>query len=37
MPQVSVSDEKKTLIIVSHDIITSVAISDTVIILGTEP
>jgi ABC-type nitrate/sulfonate/bicarbonate transport system ATPase subunit len=34
--QVSVSDEKKTLIIVSHDISTSVAISDTVIILGNE-
>lgn len=35
--QVSVSDEMKTLIIVSHDISTSVAISDTVIILGNEP
>ncbi|MGG9962772.1 ABC transporter ATP-binding protein [Ferruginibacter sp. SUN106] len=35
--QVSVSDEKKTLIIVSHDINTSVAISDTVLILGEEP
>lgn len=34
--QVSLSDEKKTLIIVSHDISTSVAISDTVLILGTE-
>ena len=34
--QVSVSDELKTLIIVSHDISTSVAISDTVIILGNE-
>jgi len=34
--QVSVSDERKTLIIVSHDISTSVAISDTVIILGNE-
>ncbi len=34
--QVSVSDERKTLIIVSHDINTSVAISDTVIILGNE-
>ncbi len=35
--QVSVSDELKTLIIVSHDIVTSVAISDTVLILGEEP
>ena len=34
--QVSVSDELKTLIIVSHDISTSVAISDTVWILGNE-
>jgi polar amino acid transport system ATP-binding protein/sulfate transport system ATP-binding protein/NitT/TauT family transport system ATP-binding protein len=34
--QVSVSDELKTLIIVSHDISTSVAISDTVLILGNE-
>lgn len=34
--QVSVSDELKTLIIVSHDIATAVAISDTVFILGTE-
>jgi len=34
--QVSVSDELKTLIIVSHDIPTAVAISDTVFILGTE-
>lgn len=34
--QVSVSDELKTLIIVSHDIATSVAISDTVLILGME-
>jgi ABC-type nitrate/sulfonate/bicarbonate transport system ATPase subunit len=34
--QVSVSDELKTLIIVSHDIATSVAISDTVWILGNE-
>ena len=34
--QVSVSDELKTLIIVSHDIATSVAISDTVLILGNE-
>lgn len=32
--QVSLSDELKTLIIVSHDIETSVAISDTVYILG---
>lgn len=35
--QVSVSDELKTLLIVSHDIETSVAISDTVFILGREP
>lgn len=34
--QVSVSDELKTLIIVSHDIETSVAISDTVFILAEE-
>ena len=34
--QVSLSDELKTLIIVSHDIETSVAISDTVFILGRE-
>jgi ABC-type nitrate/sulfonate/bicarbonate transport system ATPase subunit len=34
--QVSVSDELKTLIIVSHDISTAVAISDTVFILGCE-
>jgi ABC-type nitrate/sulfonate/bicarbonate transport system ATPase subunit len=34
--QVSVSDEMKTLIIVSHDIATSVAISDTVLIMGNE-
>ncbi len=34
--QVSVSDELKTLIIVSHDINTAVAISDTVYILGNE-
>jgi polar amino acid transport system ATP-binding protein/sulfate transport system ATP-binding protein/NitT/TauT family transport system ATP-binding protein len=33
---VSLSDELKTLIIVSHDIETSVAISDTVFILGKE-
>ena len=33
---VSVSDDHKTLIIVSHDIGTSVAISDTVYILGTQ-
>jgi ABC-type nitrate/sulfonate/bicarbonate transport system ATPase subunit len=32
--QVSLSDERKTLIIVSHDIATAVAISDTVFILG---
>jgi polar amino acid transport system ATP-binding protein/sulfate transport system ATP-binding protein/NitT/TauT family transport system ATP-binding protein len=35
--QVSLSDELKTLIIVSHDIATTVAISDTVFILGKEP
>ncbi|MBS1567626.1 MAG: ATP-binding cassette domain-containing protein [Bacteroidetes bacterium] len=35
--EVSVSDEFKTLIIVSHDIATSVAISDTVFILGCAP
>lgn len=35
--QVSLSDELKTLIIVSHDIETAVAISDTVFILGNEP
>lgn len=35
--KVSVSDELKTLIIVSHDISTAVAISDTVYILGNEP
>ncbi|HEX2682689.1 MAG TPA: ATP-binding cassette domain-containing protein [Ferruginibacter sp.] len=35
--KVSLSDEFKTLIIVSHDIATSVAISDTVFILGEEP
>src|SRR3954469_7744108 len=34
--QVSLSDELKTLIIVSHDIATAVAISDTVFILGNE-
>lgn len=34
--QVSLSDELKTLIVVSHDIETSVAISDTVFILGKE-
>ena len=34
--KVSLSDELKTLIIVSHDIATSVAISDTVFILGME-
>jgi ABC-type nitrate/sulfonate/bicarbonate transport system ATPase subunit len=34
--KVSVSDDLKTLIIVSHDIETSVAISDTVFILGEE-
>jgi ABC-type nitrate/sulfonate/bicarbonate transport system ATPase subunit len=34
--QVSLSDELKTLIIVSHDIETAVAISDTVFILGNE-
>ncbi|MEO8403428.1 MAG: ATP-binding cassette domain-containing protein [Chitinophagaceae bacterium] len=36
LQQVSISDELKTLIIVSHDIATSVAISDTVFILGEE-
>jgi len=35
--EVSVSDEFKTLIIVSHDIPACVAISDTVFILGKEP
>jgi polar amino acid transport system ATP-binding protein/sulfate transport system ATP-binding protein/NitT/TauT family transport system ATP-binding protein len=35
--QVSLSDELKTLIIVSHDIATALAISDTVFILGEEP
>lgn len=35
--KVSISDELKTLIIVSHDISTAVAISDTVYILGNEP
>lgn len=35
--QVSLSDELKTLIIVSHDIATAVAISDTVFILGKQP
>ena len=35
--QVSLSDELKTLIIVSHDIATALAISDTVFILGDEP
>jgi ABC-type nitrate/sulfonate/bicarbonate transport system ATPase subunit len=34
--KVSLSDDLKTLIIVSHDISTSVAISDTVFILGEE-
>jgi len=34
--QVSLSDEMKTLIIVSHDIATAVAISDTVFIMGKE-
>ncbi len=33
---VSLSDELKTLIIVSHDIGTAVAISDTVFVLGCE-
>ena len=32
--QVSLSDELKTLIVVSHDIATAVAISDTIFILG---
>jgi ABC-type nitrate/sulfonate/bicarbonate transport system ATPase subunit len=35
--QVSLSDELKTLIIVSHDIATAAAISDTVFILGKQP
>jgi len=35
--QVSLSDELKTLIIVSHDIATAMAISDTVFILGRQP
>jgi ABC-type nitrate/sulfonate/bicarbonate transport system ATPase subunit len=35
--QVSLSDELKTLIIVSHDIATAAAISDTVFILGRQP
>jgi ABC-type nitrate/sulfonate/bicarbonate transport system ATPase subunit len=34
--QVSLSDDLKTLIIVSHDIATAVAISDTVLVLGRE-
>lgn len=34
--KVSLSDEKKTLIIVSHDIETTVALSDTVFVLGNE-
>jgi polar amino acid transport system ATP-binding protein/sulfate transport system ATP-binding protein/NitT/TauT family transport system ATP-binding protein len=37
LQQVSLSDELKTLIIVSHDIETAAAISDTVFILGREP
>ncbi len=36
LQQVSLSDELKTLIIVSHDIETATAISDTVFILGKE-
>jgi ABC-type nitrate/sulfonate/bicarbonate transport system ATPase subunit len=35
--QVSLSDDLKTLIIVSHDIATAAAISDTVFILGKQP
>jgi ABC-type nitrate/sulfonate/bicarbonate transport system ATPase subunit len=35
--QVSLSDELKTLVIVSHDIATAIAISDTVFILGRQP
>jgi ABC-type nitrate/sulfonate/bicarbonate transport system ATPase subunit len=35
--QVSMSDELKTLIVVSHDIATAVAISDTIFILGKRP
>jgi ABC-type nitrate/sulfonate/bicarbonate transport system ATPase subunit len=34
--QVSLSDDLKTLIIVSHDIATAVAVSDTVLVLGRE-
>lgn len=34
--KVSLSDERKTLIIVSHDIETTVALSDTVFVLGLE-
>jgi ABC-type nitrate/sulfonate/bicarbonate transport system ATPase subunit len=37
LQQVSLSDELKTLIIVSHDIATATAISDTVFILGKDP
>jgi ABC-type nitrate/sulfonate/bicarbonate transport system ATPase subunit len=37
LQQVSLSDELKTLILVSHDIETSVALSDTVYILAGEP
>ena len=35
--KVSLSDEKKTLVIVSHDIETAVALSDTVFVLANEP
>jgi ABC-type nitrate/sulfonate/bicarbonate transport system ATPase subunit len=35
--KVSLSDDLKTLIVVSHDIDTAVAISDTVFVLGCEP
>jgi len=36
LAKVSLTDELKTLIIVSHDIETAVALSDTVFVLGTE-
>src|SRR6185369_9050130 len=36
LTKVSLSDELKTLIIVSHDLSNSIAISDTVFILGKE-
>ncbi len=34
--KISLTDERKTLIIVSHDIVTTVAVSDTVFVLGLE-